>query len=156
MAGHELREDARMGRREEAYAALLEALSAVTGGPSEPLCVVNEQKTFSGRMWAVVTTDDALWFVPLSRKLVPEGTPRRAVPGDIVKASVDGGGGGWVTASMILADMTSIKLKLEFADGEKHGFLMMRGDGLGAMMSGASQTEGVNALLTWLERARPA
>ncbi len=145
-----------MGRRQEAYDALLEALSTVTGGPSEPLCVVNEQKTFSGRMWGVVTTDAALWLVPLSRKLQPDGEARRAEPGDIVAASVDGGGGGWIAASMIIADMTSIKLSLEFADGEKHKFLMMRDTGLGAAMSGTSQTEGVTALLTWLERARPA
>ena len=145
-----------MGRRQEAYDALLEALSAVTGGPSEPLCVVNEQKAFSGRSWAVVTTDEALWLVPLSRKLQRDGEARRVVPADVVRASVDGGGGGWVTSSMIIADMTSIKLSLEFTDGEKQKFLMMRDTGLGAAMSGTNQTEGVTALLTWLERARPA
>jgi hypothetical protein len=117
--------------------------------------VVNEQKTFSARMWAIVTTDEALWFVPLTRKLQPEGEARRAVPGDIVQASVDGGGGGWVTASSIIADMASIKLSLEFADGEKHKFLMMGDSGFGATLSGSSQTEGVTALLTWLEQARP-
>jgi hypothetical protein len=107
-------------------------------------------------MWAIVTTDEALWFVPLTRKLLPEGEARRAVAGDIVQASVDGGGGGWVTGSSIIADMASIKLSLEFADGEKHKFLMMGDSGLGAALSGSSQTTGVTALLTWLERARPA
>ncbi|MFN8028142.1 MAG: hypothetical protein U0W40_17790 [Acidimicrobiia bacterium] len=144
-----------MGRRQDAYDALLAALSAVTGGPSEPLCVVNEQKTFSGRMWGIVTTDEALWLVPLSRKLQPEGEARRAVPSDIRAASVDGAGGGWITASMVLADMTSIALRLEFTDGEKHKFLMTRDTGLGAALGGTTQTEGVAALLTWLERARP-
>lgn len=144
-----------MGRRQDAYAALLEALSAVTGGPSEPLCVVNEQKTFSGRLWGIVTTDDALWFVPLDRKLRPEGDARRAVPGDLVAASVDGAGGGWVSAGMILADMTSIALRLEFTDGERHKFLMTRDSGLGAALGGTTQTEGVAAVLDWLARARP-
>jgi hypothetical protein len=144
-----------MGRREEAYAALLESLSVVTGGPSEPLCLVNEQKTFSGRPWAVVTTDDALWFVPLSRKLQPTEGARRAGPGDIVEANLDGGGGGWITVAGAIGDMTSLKLHVRFADGEKHSFLMMQTTGLGAMLSGSSQTDGAEAMLAWLEAHPP-
>jgi hypothetical protein len=110
------------------------------------------QKTFSGWMVAVGTTDRRLLLLGLDRKFQPKGPVQvvsdRAAMAD---ASLDGAGNGWWTMPAAIADVHSLILRIRTDDGERMKLTMTRG-GM-KLLGGESQRAGVIALAEFLAGA---
>jgi hypothetical protein len=122
-------------------------------GPGEELqgcCVASQQSTFKGRMVAIAVTDGRLVIQGLNRKFEAQGEPLSLTPGNIAKAKVEGGGGGWMELENIVMDQVSVTLRIRTTDGEKLKLMMMRGEGmLGKAGGGETQRQGLQALGRW-------
>jgi hypothetical protein len=123
-------------------------------GPDEELrgiIAATHQRTFSGSLYAIGVTDRRLVLQRLDRKLRAKDPPRVITAETLASADVDGAGGGWWTAPMIVLDMAAIALTLGTTDGEKMRFTLMKGGA--ALAGGPKQTEGIVALAEWIGRS---
>ena len=107
-------------------------------------CIATEQSTFSGHTTVIGVTDQRLLVQSVDRKYRPKDALLAIRPDELAKASADGAGGGWWTASEAILDATALSLKLETTTGEKRKLSMMR-HGAGA--------QGIEALAEWLRAA---
>ena len=111
------------------------------------------QKTFSGWMVAIGTTDRRLILLGLDRKWQPKGPPQTVSdPAALAAAELDGAGDGWWTTSAAIADWHSLILRVRTDDGEKTKLTLTRG-GM-KLLGGESQEAGVAALTELLAAAR--
>lgn len=111
------------------------------------------QKTFSGWMVAIGTTDRRLILLALDRKWQPKGPPQivsdRAA---LAAAELDGAGDGWWTTAAAIADWHSLILRVRTDDGQKTKLTMTRGGT--KLLGGETQGSGVAALAELLASAR--
>ncbi|HEY3671143.1 MAG TPA: hypothetical protein VGN51_09415 [Acidimicrobiia bacterium] len=118
-------------------------------------CLATEQSTFSGHTTVVGITDQRLLVQAVDRKFHPKDDLLSVRPDELAKASSDGAGGGWWTASEAILDATALAVKLETTGGAKRKLTMMRGGGgmFGKLGGGAAQQQGIDALAEWLRAA---
>ncbi len=118
------------------------------------------QKTFSGGLFAIGVTDRRLLLQQLDRKLQAKEAavslpPEALESGGVEDESLLGTDDLIDTAAIV--DAVSVTVLLRTTDGRKFKLMMMKGgDGmLGALAGGPSQTEGVRALVEWLNANAP-
>jgi hypothetical protein len=118
-------------------------------------CLATEQSTFSGHTTVVGITDQRLLVQAVDRKFHPKDDLLSVRPDELAKASSDGAGGGWWTASEAILDATALAVKLETTGGAKRKLTMMRGGGgmFGKLGGGEAQQQGIDALAEWLRAA---
>ena len=111
------------------------------------------QKTFSGWMVAIGTTDRRLLLLGLDRKWQAKG-PLQVVsdPSALAAAELDGAGNGWWTLPAAVADLHSLILRVRTDDGERMKLTMTKGGT--KLLGGESQRAGVVALAELLAAAR--
>jgi hypothetical protein len=118
-------------------------------------CLATEQSAFSGHTTVVGITDQRLLVQAVDRKFRAKDALLSILPGELAKASADGAGGGWWTASEAILDTTALTVKVETTHGEKRKLTMMRGGGgmFGKAGGGEAQRQGIDALAEWLRGA---
>ncbi|CAN5421664.1 hypothetical protein BH09ACT4_BH09ACT4_00220 [soil metagenome] len=122
--------------------ALLEPGETLTG-----CCVGTWQKTFSGRMVAIAVAPGRIIVQPVNRRWEPNAEPVLLPRDHIVRASITGGGGDWLTAPSIVMDAASVAVHLTSTDGLRLKLMLMTGEGLlGSLGGGEIQRHGVQAL----------
>jgi hypothetical protein len=136
--------------------AALEPLLA----PDEPLrgvCAATQTGMFKGQLVAVGASDRRLFIQGVDRRFAPNGPPLVIGPGELAAARLDGGGGGWLSLSLIVMDQVSVALRLKTTSGEKRKLVMMRGGSgvLGRLGGGEAQVRGLEALGQWLAANAP-
>lgn len=104
--------------------------------------------TFSAQVYGIGVTAQRLIFVPLDRKMAAKGEVELIAPGDIVKSSVDGFGGG--LGHFLTADWGDIRIDT----ASKKYKLMALGGGFDQVLVGEGQGTGKEALLRFLYAAR--
>jgi hypothetical protein len=128
-------------RLEPVARALLEPGETLSG-----CCAATWQRTFSGRMVAVVITPGRVIVQPLDRHFAPAGEPISLPAERIARVSVSHGVGGSVSIPSIIMDAVSITVDLTTTDGMRIKLFLM-GSG------GEVQHTGIAALLAALEPA---
>jgi hypothetical protein len=128
--------------------------------PGEQLIGVaaaTHQKTFSGSLYAVGSTDRRLILQPLDRHIQPKGPALALAPENIESAKLDGAGGGWMTAPDSILDVAAVTLEVRIRGGDKMKLMMMNGGGgiLGALGGGESQRQGVLGVADFVRRNFP-
>ena len=101
-------------------------------------------------------TDQRLLVQGVDRKFRRQGRRSSPIrPDELAKASADGAGGGWWTASEAILDATALTVKLETTSGEQRKLTMIRGGGgmFGKLGGGEAQQQGIDALAEWLRAA---
>jgi hypothetical protein len=117
-------------------------------------CLATEQSTFSGHTTVLAITDQRLLLQAVDRKFRAKDDALSIRPGELAKASADGAGSGWWTATAAIMDSAALTLKLETTGGEKRTLTMMRGEGMfGKLGGGEAQQQGIDALAEWLRAA---
>jgi hypothetical protein len=117
-------------------------------------CLATEQSTFSGHMTVLAVTDQRLVLQAVDRKFRAKDDALSIRPGELAKASADGAGSSWWTATAAIMDSAALTLQLETTGGEKRKLTMMRGDGMfGKLGGGETQQQGVESLAEWLRSA---
>jgi hypothetical protein len=118
-------------------------------------CLATEQSTFSGHTTVIGVTDQRLLVQAVDRKFRAKDELVAIRPDELARASADGAGGGWWTASEAILDATALTLKLETTSGAKRKLTMMRGGGgtFGKLGGGEAQQQGIDALAEWLRAA---
>lgn len=118
-------------------------------------CLATEQSTFSGHTTVLAVTDQRLLLQAVDRKFRAKDDTLSIRPGELAKASADGAGGGWWTASEAILDATALTVKLETTAGDKRKLTLMRGGGgtFGELGGGEAQQQGIDALAEWLRAA---
>jgi hypothetical protein len=118
-------------------------------------CLATEQTTFSGHTTVLAVTDQRLLLQAVDRKFRAKDDPLSIRPGELARASADGAGGRWWTASEAILDATALTVKLETAAGDKRKLTLMRGGGgtFGKLGGGEAQQQGTDALAEWLRAA---
>jgi hypothetical protein len=113
-------------------------------------CVATQQSLFTGRMVAIVVTDDRLIVQGLTRRFEPAGEPLSLPPSHIADARIVGGGSGWSTVGALILDTVSVRLQLRTTEGAKLALTMMTAEGfLAGPAGGEFQRAGVDALGRW-------
>src|SRR3954451_22738921 len=118
-------------------------------------CLATEQSTFSGHTTILAVTDQRLLLQAVDRKFRPKDDALSIRPGELSKASADGAGSAWWTATAVVMDAAALTVKLETTGGAKRKLTMMRGgDGMFAKLGGGeAQQQGIAALAEWLRTA---
>jgi hypothetical protein len=118
-------------------------------------CLATEQTAFSGHTTVVGVTDQRLLVQGVDRKFRAKDALLAIRPDELAKASSDGAGGGWWTASEAILDATALTVRLETTGGEQRKLTMMRGGGgmFGKLGGGEAQQQGIDALAEWLRAA---
>jgi len=118
-------------------------------------CLATEQSAFSGHTTVVGITDQRLLVQAVDRKFRPKDDLLAIRPGELARASSDGAGHGWWTASEAILDATALTLQLETTNGIKRKLTMMRGGPgpFGTLGGGEAQQHGIEALAEWLGAA---
>jgi len=118
-------------------------------------CLATEQSAFSGHTSVVGVTDQRLLVQAVDRKFRAKDALLSIRPDELAKASADGAGGGWWTASEAILDATALTVKLETTAGDQRKLTLMRGGGgmLGKLGGGEAQQSGIDALAEWLRAA---
>ena len=118
-------------------------------------CLATEQSTFSGHTTILAITDQRLLLQAVDRKFRPKDDVLSIRPGELSKASADGAGSAWWTATAVVMDAAALTVELETTGGAKRKLTMMRGgDGMfGKLGGGQAQQQGVDALADWLRAA---
>jgi hypothetical protein len=118
-------------------------------------CLATEQTAFSGHTTVVGVTDQRLLVQGVDRKFRAKDALLAIRPDELAKASADGAGGGWWTASEAILDATALTVKLETTGGEQRKLTMMRGGGgmFGKLGGGEAQEQGIDAFAEWLRAA---
>ncbi|MEO8505521.1 MAG: hypothetical protein ABI609_16620 [Acidobacteriota bacterium] len=120
-------------------------------GPGERLlgvCQATQSKMFSNKIFVIGVTPQRFVMQQVDRKNQACAEPISVAPGDIVRASVDGWGGG--LTHFLTADWGEIRFDL--ASG---GYtLAILGGGADQMLTGESQREGKMRFLEFLASAR--
>ena len=109
-----------------------------------------QQKTFSGKLFAIGVTERRLLLQPVDRRIGGGGPAVVITPETLESAEADGAGGGWWSAGDAILDASAITVKLKTTGGEKLKLMMMRGGGF--LGGGESQREGVITLGEWMRR----
>jgi hypothetical protein len=118
------------------------------------------QKTFSGGLFAIGVTDRRLLLQQLDRKLQPKEAAVPVAPEALASGDIEGAGpfgSTEVIDTAAIVDAVSITVRLQTTEGRRFKLMMMKGgDGmLGGLAGGPSQTEGVRALVEWLNANAP-
>jgi hypothetical protein len=115
-------------------------------------CLATEQSTFSGHTTIVAVTAQRVLLQAVDRKFRPKDDPLSIRTGELTKASADGAGSAWWTATAVVMDAAALTVKLETTGGAKRKLTMMRGgDGMfGKLGGGEAQQQGIAALAEWL------
>jgi hypothetical protein len=118
-------------------------------------CLATEQSTFSGHTTVLAITDQRLLLQAVDRKFRAKDEALSIPPGELAKASADGAGGGWWTASEAILDATALTVKLETTAGATRKLTLMRGGSgmFGKLGGGEAQQQGIDALAAWLRAA---
>ena len=131
----------------------LEPLARSLLEPGEVLrgcCVATQQSVLSGRMVAIVITDDRLIVQGLNRRFEPAGDPLSLPPPTTRASAMRDGGSGWATVGALILDAVSHRLVLRTTDGAKLALTMMSAEGfLSGPAGGEIQRAGVEALGRW-------
>lgn len=121
--------------------------------PGEKLrgvCVATHAGMFTGRQVVLGITDRRLLVQGVNRKFHPVDDAVSLRPEQIIEASVEGAGGGWLNVGLAIMDSAAVTLKVRTTEGEKLKLTMMRGTGVfGSLGGGETQRHGVDALATW-------
>jgi hypothetical protein len=113
-------------------------------------CVATQQSLLSGRLVAIVVTDDRLIVQGLTRRFDTAGEPLSLRAPDIAAARIQGGGTGWATVGAAILDAVSVRLELRTVEGAKLALTMMTAEGiLAGAAGGETQRTGVEALGHW-------
>ena len=117
-------------------------------------CLATEQSTFSGHTTVLAVTDQRVLLQAVDRKFRPKDDALSIRPDELAKASADGAGSNWWTATAAIMDSAALTVKLETTDGTKRKLTMMRGEGMfGKLGGGDAQKQGIEALAEWLRAA---
>jgi hypothetical protein len=122
------------------------------------LCIASQQKgMFKGGSAVIGVTDRCLLIQPLNRRGEPEGTAQSIAREQIASAKAGPAGGGWVNVDSAILDHAAVRLEIRTSDGEKHKFMLMRGEGkiLGGLGGGEPQRRGLEALGQWFSGIEP-
>ena len=118
-------------------------------------CLATEQSTFSGHTTVVGVTDRRLILQAVDRKFRPKDDALTIRPDELARASSDGAGHGWWTATEAIMDAAALTVQLDTTSGAKRTLTMMRGGGgmFGKLGGGDAQQQGIAALAEWLRAA---
>jgi hypothetical protein len=118
-------------------------------------CLATEQSTFSGHTTVVGVTNERLLLQAVDRKFRPKDDLLAIRPDQLARASADGAGGGWWTATAGIMDAAALSVKLETTGGAMRALTLMRGGGgmFGKLGGGDTQQQGIDALAEWLRAA---
>jgi hypothetical protein len=118
-------------------------------------CLATEQSTFSGHTTVVGVTDQRVILQAVDRKFRPRDDALSIRPDELARASSDGAGHGWWTATEAIMDAAAVSVQLETTSGAKRKLTMMRGGPgtFGTLGGGEAQQQGIDALAEWLRAA---
>jgi hypothetical protein len=151
------------GQKKSKSARYREQLEAGIRGLLEPgeeltgIAAASQKKgIFSTAVVALAVTDRRLIIQPLGRRKGElDGDPQSLTREQVKKAKGDRPGGFADTPSQAIMDSSTIDLKIWTDGGEKLRFQLMHGEGMfGFLGGGASQQNGVQALLAFLDEDR--
>ncbi len=121
------------------------------GETLEGMCVGSRSTFMSSKFVVIAATDRRLIVQETDRKQRAKGEPVSVTPDQLAGSSTGGFGAGDLQSSIM--NSTSMKVTVKTTSGEKIKLMMAKGGGaLGGLMGGATQENGVQALLGWLER----